>query len=642
MILSIENLTKTYGEKILFKNINIGIDEGDKIGIVGVNGTGKSTFIKAIAGLTPVDSGTFIKMRGLRIEYLAQDSEINPDNTVLAEVFRGSQPIMQALRGYELAIENNRRLPLDKTYQQDIMKYSQQIDQLDGWQLESEAKAVLTQLGITDFSRLAGSLSGGQKKRLALAAALVQPADLLILDEPTNHLDSETIGWLEEYLHKLKGALLIVTHDRYFLDAVATRIFELDKGQAYSYTGNYTQFLELKAAREERGEAMERKRQNLLRTELAWMRRGAQARSTKQKARIERFENLRDQKYVASNEKVEIGLKGSRLGRTVIEVENLTYQMPGKVIVDDFSYVLLRNDRVGIIGANGSGKTTLLNLLAGKILPTNGNINIGQTVKIGYFTQECVSMDERLRVIEYIKEAAHFITLADGTRLSASQLLELFLFTGEMQWTPLAKLSGGEKRRLYLLRILMESPNVLFLDEPTNDLDLQTMSILEDFIDNFQGAIVIVSHDRYFLDRLVDKVFAYEGPGKLRQYPGGYTDYWINRERELAAEIETIKSEKIIATQPNQQIATKQKPITKVKMSFKEEREYSEIEAQIAAIEGELKVTRLQMQQAGADFELLGDLSKSEAQLVEELNYKMERWAYLEELAESLKDIKDK
>lgn len=432
MILTVENLSKSYGEKILFENINFTIDNGDKIGLVGVNGTGKSTFIKTIAGVITPDYGSMIKARGLQIESLLQDAELEPDNTVLMEVFKGNQPIMKVLAQYEQALkvsetENNKLL------QDEVLKLSQEIDRLDGWKIESDAKIVLTKLGITDFSQKIKNLSGGQKKRVALAASLINICDLLILDEPTNHLDSETIIWLEEYLAKYKGALLMVTHDRYFLDNVATKILELDKGSSYIYQGNYSQFLEGKLQREDIAMASERKRQNLYRTELAWIKRGAKARTTKQKARIDRFEELKQQKFLVNTDKIEIGMGTSRLGKMIIEIENLTFNYQYKKIIENFSYNLLRNDRIGIIGNNGLGKSTLLNLIAGKLEPTTGNIKIGQTVKIGYFSQETIDMDERLRAIEYIKETAHFITLADGTKLSASQLMETFLFSGDLQ-----------------------------------------------------------------------------------------------------------------------------------------------------------------------------------------------------------------
>ncbi len=633
MIITIENFTKSYGEKQLFEGVNFSMDDGDKVGIVGVNGTGKSTFLKAVAGLTPVDEGSLITMRGLRVEYLAQDKVFEPENTVLMEVFRGMTPLMQALRGYELALARSARNPEDKGAQQQIMQYTAQIDALDGWQLESTAKMVLNKLGITDYTAKAGTLSGGQQKRLALATALIQPCDLLLLDEPTNHLDSETIAWLEEYLKGRKGALLMVTHDRYFLDHTSTKILELDKGKAYTYSGNYSDFLEQKAARIEREQASEQKRQNFLRNELKWLRRGAQARSTKQKARIERYEEVKNQTVDLDRGTVEIGLTGSRLGRTVIELEHVHYKVEGRTIIKDFSYTLLRNDRVGILGRNGTGKSTLLNILSGRLQPTSGTVTIGQTVKIGYFAQRKVEMDERLRAIEYIQEAAHHITLADGTRVSASQLMERFLFPGNLQWTPIARLSGGEKRRLYLLRILMEEPNVLLLDEPTNDLDLETMAVLENFIDDFRGAIVFVSHDRFFVDRLAEKVFVYEDDGRLTMYSGGYSYY-----KEKAAEQESLAEEKraekkITAEEktPTRAPRTESKP----KLSFKEQKEYAEIEGIIASKEGELKVVQLQMEQNAANYGKLNELSKEESRLQAELEHLMERWTYLEEIAEN-------
>ena len=633
MIITIENFTKSYGEKQLFEGVNFSMDDGDKVGIVGVNGTGKSTFLKAVAGLTPVDEGSLITMRGLRVEYLAQDKVFEPENTVLMEVFRGMTPLMQALRGYELALARSARNPEDKGAQQQIMQYTAQIDALDGWQLESTAKMVLNKLGITDYTAKAGTLSGGQQKRLALATALIQPCDLLLLDEPTNHLDSETIAWLAEYLKGRKGALLMVTHDRYFLDHTSTKILELDKGKAYTYSGTYSDFLEQKAARIEREQASEQKRQNFLRNELKWLRRGAQARSTKQKARIERYEEVKNQTVDLDRGTVEIGLTGSRLGRTVIELEHVHYKVEGRTIIKDFSYTLLRNDRVGILGRNGTGKSTLLNILSGRLQPTSGTVTIGQTVKIGYFAQRNVEMDERLRAIEYIQEAAHHITLADGTRVSASQLMERFLFPGNLQWTPIARLSGGEKRRLYLLRILMEEPNVLLLDEPTNDLDLETMAVLENFIDDFRGAIVFVSHDRFFVDRLAEKVFVYEDDGRLTMYSGGYSYY-----KEKAAEQESLAEEKraekkITAEEktPTRAPRTESKP----KLSFKEQKEYAEIEGIIASKEGELKVVQLQMEQNAANYGKLNELSKEESRLQAELEHLMERWTYLEEIAEN-------
>lgn len=634
MILTIENLCKTYGEKVLFNNVNFSLSDGDKVGIVGVNGTGKSTFIKVIAGIVPKDSGTITTGKNTKISYLEQDKVFEPEHTVLMEMFKGTQPLMRALYDYELALQASQKNPQDMDLQKKIITLSSKIDELNGWQLESDAKTILTKLGIMDFSAKTKTLSGGQQKRLALATALIQPCDLLLLDEPTNHLDSETIAWLEEYLRKLKTALIMVTHDRYFLDSVATKILELDKGNSYIYTGNYTQFLELKNQRLEREEASEQKRQNFLRNELKWIRRGAQARSTKQRARIQRFEEVKNQKVNIDHSKIEIGMATSRLGRTVIELENVNYAVDDKTIVKDFTYTVLRNDRIGILGPNGSGKTTLLNIIAGKLAPTSGTVTIGQTVKIGYFTQKNVAMDERLRPIEYIKEEANYLTLADGTKLSASQLMERFLFPGTLQWTPIAKLSGGEKRRLYLLRILMSAPNVLLLDEPTNDLDLETMSILEEFIDNFNGAIIFVSHDRFFIDRLADKVFVYQKDGTLRQYPGGYSYYkGIEEQEQQALQAQTQQSMPKKEAKPTK---TREKTNAPKKLSFKEQREYDEIEAVIAETEGELKVVQLQMAQNASDYGKLNELTKEETRLQEKLDYLMERWAYLEEIVEQM------
>ena len=633
MIITIENFTKSYGEKVLFSGIDFSMDAGDKVGIVGVNGTGKSTFLKAVAGLIPVDAGTMTTMRGLRLEYLSQDKAFVPENTVLMEVFRGLSPLMQALRGYELVMAKAADNPDDKALQQEIMRYTAMIDEHDGWQLESSAKTVLMKLGIHDFTAPVSSLSGGQQKRLALATALIQPCDLLILDEPTNHLDSETIAWLEEYLRGLKGALLMVTHDRYFLDNTANKILELDQGSAYTYMGNYSEFLEQKAARLERLQATEAKRQNFLRNEIKWLRRGAQARSTKQKARIQRYEEVRSQRVSVNTDTLEIGLAGSRLGRTVIELDHVHYEVDGRIIVKDFTYTVLRNDRVAILGANGTGKTTLLNIIAGVQEPTSGTVTIGQTVKIGYFAQQAREMDERLRAIEYVQEAAHYITLADGTRISASQLMERFLFPGDLQWTPIARLSGGEKRRLYLLRVLMEEPNVLLLDEPTNDLDLETMAVLESFMDDFQGAIIFVSHDRFFVDRLADKVFAYEGGGRLRMYAGGYS-YYKEKLAEQQVEAEPAFKREKPAEDKMKAARNDHEPAVKRRFTFKEQKEYAEIEGVIASKEGELKVVQLQMAENATDFGRLNELAKEEERLNAELEHLMERWEYLESIAE--------
>ena len=632
MVLTVENLAKSYGEKTLFQQVNLNINDGDKIGVVGINGTGKSTFLKTIAGKMTPDSGSMVTMRNMRISYLEQSKVFDLDNTILMEVFKDDSPLMKALRDYETALALSEQGDASEAVQAKLIKATEVVDSLNGWGMESEAKNILTHLGINDFAAKTGSLSAGQQKRLALATALIQPCDLLLLDEPTNHLDSETITWLEEYLANWKGALLMVTHDRYFLDHVASGILEFDKGRTYNYQGNYSEFLNLKAERLEREEAGERKRQNFLRNELAWIRRGAQARSTKQKARIQRYEQVRDQQGVSAGGQLEIGLAGSRLGRKIIELEHVSYQWDGRTYIQDFTYTVLRNDRIGILGGNGTGKSTLLNILAGKLTATSGQVDIGQTVKLGYFAQTNVEMDGRVHALDYIKEAAQYITMADGTRLSAGQLMEKFLFPSDLQYTEIARLSGGEKRRLYLLRILMEAPNVLLLDEPTNDLDLDTMAILENFIDDFNGAIIFVSHDRFFIDRMARKVFVFDQQGHIETYIGGYSDYKARVAQENKQQAEESKKTEASVNKKNwQQDKPKKKGLT-----MSEKREYSEIEAVISSKEGELKVIQLQMAQNATDYTKLRELTESEQKAAAELERLMDRWAYLEEKLEEV------
>lgn len=620
MILTIDNWSKSYGEKTLFSQVDLTINEGDRIGIVGVNGTGKTTFLDTLSGVSEPDNGQKQVKRGLRIEYMRQQQTLVQEHTILMEVFRGESPLMTDLRAYEILLAEGR-----DGQDRRLLELSARIDSLGGWQLESEAKAVLTRLGITDFSRHVSSLSGGQQKRLALASALIQPADLLLLDEPTNHLDTETIGWLEDYLLKRQGALLMVTHDRYFLDKVSDRILELDRGQNYIYTGNYSQFLVAKAERLDREAAGEKKRQGFLRRELAWMRRGAQARSTKQKARIERYEEVRQQKAMPINSNLEIGLAGSRLGRTVIEIKHISYETDGVCYIKDFSYTLLKKDRVAVLGANGTGKTTFLDIIARKINPSDGEVKTGQTVKLAYFQQTNASMDERLRAVEYIEEAAHYITLADGTRLSAVQLMERFLFPREMQWTSVGRLSGGEKRRLYLLRLLMGEPNVLLLDEPTNDFDLETMEVLADFLDDFPGAVIFVSHDRFFIDRLAKKVFVFSPGGKVSFCMGGYSD-WHQQE-----EYQEMQKEE---ARPAKEKPGRPKNRDYGGLTLGEQGEYAKIEKVIAARESELQAVRRQMGLSSADYSRLTELGCEEERLAAEVENLMDRWAYLAEKAD--------
>lgn len=635
-ILSIDNISKGYSDKTLFENVSLGIGDGDKIGLIGINGTGKSTLLKIIAGVETADTGKIIAGSRISIEYLSQDPDFDGGANVLEQVFKGNSPVMQLLREYEGAVEKLSKNPEDEELQRALTNLNSKMDSMNAWQIESEAKTVLTRLGITDFKAKMAELSGGQKKRIALASSLIMPSDLLILDEPTNHMDNDTIAWLEQYLNKRKGALLMITHDRYFLDRVTNRIIELDKGTLYSYQGNYSTFLEKKLEREELEQASERKRQNILRKELAWIRRGAKARTTKQKARIQRFEELSSQGIEINSDKLEMTSVSSRLGKKVIEVENISKSLSGRTLIEGFSYIVVREDRVGIVGPNGSGKSTLLNMIAGRLNVDSGKIDIGETVNIGYFSQENTELNEQLRVIEYIKEVAEYVLLANGDRITASQMLERFLFSPALQWTPISKLSGGEKRRLYLLRVLMGAPNVLLLDEPTNDLDIQTLTILEDYLDDFSGAVIVVSHDRYFLDRVTDKIFDFEGMGIIKQYTGNYSDY-IEAVKESAAE--EIKERPKQDKKDRDEEKKKNKPL---KFSFKEQKEYEEIDDKIEKVENQICNMDTQIEGAASDYETLQKLIAEKEELESQLEYLMERWTYLNELAEEIEKSKAK
>ena len=528
-LMTLENISKSYSEKILLKDISLGINEGEKIGIIGVNGTGKSTLLKIIAGVEVPDDGTIIKANRVRVEYLPQNPDYNEDFTVLQQVFKGTSSEMKLLLEYEetlTALSNNYNDNLNSK----LISLQEKIDALNLWDLESEAKAVLTKLGITNFNQKVKELSGGQRKRVSLASALITPCELLILDEPTNHLDNDTIDYLEEYLNSRRGSLIMITHDRYFLDRVSNRIIELDKGRLFSYDGNYSTFLEKKMERLALEASMEEKRQNLIRKELAWVKRGAKARTTKQKARLQRFDELVNKDTYTPDEKMDISVGSTRLGKKIIEIHHVSKKFDNKVLIDDLDYTIARTDRIGIIGKNGMGKSTLIKILNGEILPDSGHIEIGETVKIGCFSQDDSHMHPDMRAIDYVKEASDYIETADGTKISASQMCEKFLFNSTMQYSFIGNLSGGERRRLHLLRTLMLAPNVLLLDEPTNDLDIATLNILEDYLDEFNGIVITVSHDRYFLDRICNKIFAYEGVGKIHIFTGNYSDYSIYRE----------------------------------------------------------------------------------------------------------------
>jgi len=631
-IVNIENFTKSYGEKVLFDSISFSIGDKQRVGLIGVNGTGKSSLLRAIAGLEPPDSGKSLHAKDYRIEYLAQTPEFEPGITVLAHIFRGDNPLMRTLRDYEAALAELEADPANARKQEKLFAVQQRMDAENAWEAEAQAKAILGKLGIREYGKEVAALSGGQRKRVALASALIQPADLLLLDEPTNHIDNQTVQWLEEELSRYRGALLLVTHDRYFLDRVTNRIFELHRGKLFVYEGNYSVFLEKKADREEQEASSEAKRQNLLRRELEWLRRGAKARSTKQKARIERAEELRDRKTDRPDEAVDFAVGGSRLGKKVIELNGVGKRIGDRQLVNDFAHIVLPGERIGIIGPNGSGKTTLLNLLAGRLEPDEGTIETGATVKLAFYTQENEELDGSLRVIEYIKEAAEVIHTVDGETITAAQMLERFLFPGPQQWTSISRLSGGEKRRLYLLRTLMGEPNVLLLDEPTNDLDIQTLSVLEDYLDHFPGAVLAVSHDRYFLDRTADRLFIFDGRGGIRKFEGNYSEYLEAVAREEAASGASPAAVAVPASQPDSR-SRSDKPR---KLSYKDQKEWDEIEDKIAALEEKSAELKRQIEASGSDYDKVRDLYEEDRKTSEELDRAMERWTELSELIEEL------
>lgn len=629
MILSAENLGHSYGVRTLFKNISFNIEEGDKIGVIGVNGTGKSTLLRDIATGEPGE-GKITKNGTCVIEYLPQDPAFDPDATVLEQVFRGESPQLDVVRRYEEAVQQAEAEPENKAARQKLLALQQEMDSKFAWQMESEAKAVLDKLGITDLQQPMKELSGGQRKRVALAGVLVRPSDLLILDEPTNHMDNETVAWLEEVLQKRKGALLMVTHDRYFFDRVVNRTLEIDGSEGYLYTGNYSLFLQKREERRIAAAGAAQRLRNVYRRELAWISRGAEARRTKSKERIERFNELKKEvNNIKTEQQLEISSVGSRLGKTIIECEHIGLDYGGKTYIDDFNYVLLRNDRIGIVGPNGSGKSSLMDIIAGRLAPTRGTVKVGQTVKIGYFAQHSEFKDADCRVLEYIKNVSDYIETADGTRITAAQMLERFLFPPELQWVPVSKLSGGEKRRLYLLSVLMSAPNVLILDEPTNDLDIPTLSVLEDYLDTFNGAVIAVSHDRYFLDRFAGKIFAFMGGGEVRQFIGDYSRY-----EQARAEAQNLarQQERAQSTAKPQQREEKQRA---PKMTYKEKLEYEQIEQVIAQAEAELKMTEMEINACGTDFVKLTELTAKQQELTQRISDLTDRWAYLEELAEA-------
>lgn len=604
-VLNVENVSKVYGDKVLLDQVCLGINEGDKLGVIGVNGCGKSTFLKMIAGISAVDSGNIIKRNQSSIAYLAQTMEFSMDDTVLSYVTK------------------------DK------------VSSNPNWNIEAEAKTILNRLHIYDPEGRLATMSGGEQKRVALARTLLAPADILVLDEPTNHLDSGMVRWLEEYLIKYKGILIMVTHDRYFLDRVTNKIVEIDKGKLYTYEANYSGFLELKQARMEQEAASYRKVQSVLRTEIEWVRRGAQARSTKQKARLERFQEMQTMKAPEQDKQVEMDSVASRMGKKTLEIDHISKSYGDKKIISDFTYYTIRNERIGIIGENGCGKTTLLRIILGLEPADSGTVTIGETIKIGYFSQMVEDMNPEERVIDYVKNVAEYIRTSKGTT-SASQMCERFLFGPETQYNPIGKLSGGERRRLYLLKVLMGAPNVLILDEPTNDLDITTLAILEDYLDAFEGIVITVSHDRYFLDRVVNRIFAFEGNGIITQYEGGYTDYYEKAlasgklvDSMVALERSTGREKKA-----DSRSTWKNNREEKIKFTYKEQREYETIDADIAELEEKIAAIDVAMGEAVSDYNKLTELSTEKEELEQQLEEKMDRWVYLNDLAERIENAK--
>ncbi len=598
-ILNIEHISKIYGEKTIFDDVSFGIQEGDKIGVIGINGTGKTSLLKMVAGLENPDQGQIIRQNGLKIAYLPQNPQFPENATVMSYALEGSA----------------------------------QTD----WMVQSN----LNKLGITQYDMKIDQLSGGQKRKVAMAKILTEDIDFLLLDEPTNHLDGEMITWLEGYLKSFKGTILMVTHDRYFLDQVTNKILEISHGKVYTYEANYSKFLEMKAEREEMELASERKRQSILRIEMEWAKRGCRARSTKQKARLERLEALKKGTAPLKDQTVEMSSIETRMGKKTVELSHVSKSYGEKKILDDFSYIVLKNQRLGIIGPNGCGKSTLIKMIAGIVEPDCGKIEIGETIKIGYFAQEEQEMDNNQRVIDYVKEIGEYITTKEG-KISASQMLERFLFTPDMQYAPIGKLSGGEKRRLYLLGILVENINVLLLDEPGNSLDIPTMTILEDYLNSFPGIVITVSHDRYFLDNVVDRIFEFDGNGHLQQYEGGYTEYLETKQKKETDRIEKENTKKKEVSEKKENYKEwKQNRTTKLKFTFKEQREYETIDEEIAALETKLKKIDQDMMKNATNSAKLSELSAEKEQTEQKLEEKMERWVYLNDLAEKIEAQKN-
>ncbi len=636
-ILTLQNIKKDFGIKEILRDASFSIEPNDKVGLIGVNGSGKSTLLKMIAGIEPTDGGERLVKSGARIIYLPQQPEIDENLTVIDQVFADSGEQMQLVREYEdlshkiaQAAGSNLEALMSR-----LATVTEKMESIGAWDLETKAKIVLSKLGIEDFDAMVKDLSGGYRKRIALAAALLNEPDLLMMDEPTNHLDAESVEWLQGYLARFSGAILLITHDRYFLDNVTNRILEIDRADLYTYSGNYSYYLEKKALQEDSVASSQRKHQGVLRRELEWLKRGPKARSTKQKARIDRISEMQDKEFKQAQGKVDIDTPGRRIGKKVIELENIAKSYDGRTLFKDFSYEFTPRDRIGIIGGNGAGKSTLMNIITGRIEPDQGKVDIGKTIHIGYFDQHSDTilhaLDENQRVIEYIKEVAEVVTTADGNKITASQMLEKFLFPPDQQYAPIHKLSGGEKRRLFLLQVLMEAPNVLILDEPTNDLDVQTLAILEDYLENFNGCVIVVSHDRYFLDRTVEFILAIEPGGEIRNYPGNYSVYLdYKKKADKQAKQEQVP-EKSSASKAKNTSRSKSNDKTNKPLSNFERREYEKLEAKIAQMETDKEKLEQDLAINCSDFTLVQELAAKLASLNEEIDSSTERWMELAE-----------
>lgn len=630
-LVTLQSVKKDFGIKELLKDANFSLDTNDKVGLIGTNGSGKSTLLKMIARLESIDSGQILVNSGAKIVYLPQQPDIDENHTVLEQVFADSGEQMHLVKEYEELSDKLAHYPDDSQLMSRLSSVMQRMDATGAWEVETNAKIILTKLGIADFDVKVGTLSGGYRKRIALAAALISEPDLLLMDEPTNHLDALSVEWLQSYLNRYRGALLLITHDRYFLDRVTNKIIEIDRGDIYTYTGNYSYYLEKKALAEESAVSTQRKHQGILRRELEWLKKGPKARSTKQKARIERAHALRDTEFKQLNGKVDISTIGRRIGKKVIELKNVSKAYNGRTLIKDFTYQFSPEDRIGIIGGNGAGKSTLMDIITARVKPDSGIVEIGTTIHIGYFNQHSeellTAVNEDQRVIDYIKEEGEFIEISDGTKITASQMLERFLFPGNQQYAPIHKLSGGEKRRLFLLRILISAPNVLILDEPTNDLDVQTLAVLEDYLEDFNGCVIVVSHDRYFLDRTVDTIFALEAGGSLRQYPGNYSIYLDYKKAEEAQPQETPKAV-IVEKVTSPVIETKKRR----RLSNWERREFAELEGKIAKLEAEKTALEKKLTTMAGNYSEVQKLYEQVETLKKNIDVATERWLELAEM----------